>query len=114
MSNSKETAAKAANIFKNNKAIKELFVNPKGEFFTSRNFAENTVKDKKEIKSILRVDSIDESVDSDENTATDYSKLVKKDLQAELTAREIQFDDKATNAELVKLLEANDASKENE
>lgn len=40
---------------------------------------------------------------------TDYSKLTKEKLQAELQSREIAFDEKANKAALIALLEAADA-----
>lgn len=43
-----EIKEKAKRIFGNNKNVKELFVNPKGEFFTNENLAMNSVKGKKD------------------------------------------------------------------
>ncbi|MBL7868877.1 MAG: hypothetical protein JNM71_12755 [Flavobacterium lindanitolerans] len=51
----KEIKDAAAKIFADNDAIQTLFVNDKGEFFTSRNLADNSVsKPKEEVAEIAR------------------------------------------------------------
>jgi hypothetical protein len=57
----KEIKAKAQGIFKEYPAFDKLFVNPNGEFFTSKNLAENSVKVKSEITEILKKDVIKDS-----------------------------------------------------
>jgi hypothetical protein len=47
----------------------------------------------------------------EEQQAPDYGTWLKADLNAELDRREIEHDPKATNPELVKLLEEDDAKK---
>lgn len=44
----------AKNIFAQNKGVKTLWVNKKGEFFTNENLAKQSVKDPKELEVIER------------------------------------------------------------
>lgn len=47
----------------------------------------------------------------EEATGKPYSKMNKADLSAELVAREIEFDESAVKAELIRLLEEDDDAK---
>lgn len=50
----KETIERSTALFKEHPTVNEFFVNGKGEFFTSRNLAENSTRNKAEIQSVKR------------------------------------------------------------
>ncbi|EKT3957688.1 hypothetical protein NTJ28_001675 [Flavobacterium psychrophilum] len=65
---SKENIASAKKIFKSDATLKTLYINNKGEFFTSENLANNSVAEpKKNVQTISR-DTIDETETSEEGT----------------------------------------------
>lgn len=60
-------------------------------------------------------DAKKEAAEAAESTGTKkpYAEMKKAELQAELTSRSIEFDAQLKNADLISLLEADDAKKEN-
>lgn len=68
-----EVKAEAAKIFEANPNIKTLFVNDKDEFFTTKNFARNSVSKEEDITEILR-----DSVIADDSADTDTAKTADR------------------------------------
>ena len=117
---SKDRKERALKIFKANPKVNKLFVNPKQEFFTTENLANNSVKDAITIEvfhrssfSQLAPVKEDNGVKLQDEVTSDYSLWSEKELKEELSKREIEVDENASTDDLIVLLELKDEGVKN-
>ncbi|QEE51044.1 hypothetical protein FUA48_16105 [Flavobacterium alkalisoli] len=93
--------ALAANIFKANPTVKTLYINDRGEFFTSSNLARNSVKKAEDITEIPKASVVTETESSKAQEQPDRPNVAKtvKAIKAAETLealKEFEGDDRKT------------------
>ena len=82
----KELEKQAKAIFKETD-VDKIYVNPNGHFFTSENFANNSVKEIKDIKTIYREDLVSKKSKTDKNASTSNNTGNKKPSSKKLIVK---------------------------